>query len=240
MQSLINLRDGGPVDHLAVCGPDTRQAAAEIEELTGVAPNLGEPEPGQYYWSASLSLGHGRFLEILGPNPAYRGFNPLIETIRRFDKLRPVFWYVGTSAFEGFSAKSKKLGAPVERIQRVSYTYEATGAHIDYTRGVVGPGFRSARPCVIQWNERPEPVEQEQLLNLRALRLTDPGAKRLQILFKELGINQPVEEGAAHIAVDLDTPKGPITIEGPGLALEGLGGAAQLFRLYLRYLLPFA
>ncbi|MEM6592115.1 MAG: VOC family protein [Cyanobacteria bacterium P01_H01_bin.119] len=239
MQPLINLRGGGPVDHLAICGPDTRQAAAEVEALTGIAPHLGEPEPGQFYWSASLSLGHRRFLEILGPNPAYRGFNPLTETVRRFDRLRPVFWYVGTDDFEGFSARSKALGAPVERIQRVSYTYEATGDLIDYTRGVVGPGFRSARPCVIQWDKRPERVEPEQRLELRALRLTDPGAERLRNLFKALGIEQPVETGAAHIAVDLDTPKGPITFEGPGIALEGLSGAARLLSLYAKYLLPF-
>ena len=232
-QPLIKLRAGKPIDHIALCGSDTRQAAKHVETITGVTPQLPDPKPEQFYWSALVSLGAGRFLEILGPNPDYRGFNPLIETVRRFDRVRPVFWYVGTDDFEAFSEASKKAGAPVEKVQRVKY--EGASVKYDYTNGIVGPGFRSARPCVIQWRERPSYVGEEEMLKLRALRLSDPNAERLGKLFDSLGIDQQVDTGPATIAVDLDTPNGPVTFEGPGFSFEGFGGLWQLVKLYLRY-----
>ena len=232
-QARIKLRAGRPIDHIALCGSDTRQAAKYVETITGVTPQLPDPKPGQFYWSAIVSLGEGRFLEILGPNPEYRGFNPLIETVRRFDSIRPVFWYVGTDDFEAFSNASKKAGAPVEKVRRV--TYESASVTFDYTSGIVGPGFRSARPCVIQWRKRPPYVGDEEVLKLRALRLFDPKADRLRRLFDTLGIDQQVDVGPAMIAVDLDTPNGPVTFEGPGFSVEGLGGLWRLIELYLRY-----
>ena len=232
-QPLIKLRAGRPIDHIAICGSDTRQAAKEVESITGVTPQLPDPKPGQFYWSAVVPLGAGRFLEILGPHPNYRGFNPLIETVRRFDRVRPVFWYVATDDFEAFSDASKKAGGPVEKVQRVKY--ESPSVKFDYTNGVVGPGFRSARPCVIQWRERPSYVGEEEMLTLRALRLSDPNADRLRTLFDSLGIDQQVDTGPATIAVDLDTPKGPVTFEGPGFSFEGVGRFARLMGLYIRY-----
>ncbi|MEM9730463.1 MAG: VOC family protein, partial [Myxococcota bacterium] len=229
----IEIREGSPIDHLALCGPDTRDAVARMAELTGVTAELRDPEPDQYYWSATIPLGQSRFLEILGPNPEFRGFNPFIETVRQFDGLRPVFWYVGTRDFEAFRVASKRAGAPVERIETV--TLDRDGERFDYTRGILGPGFKSARPCVIEWRERPPSVTADSQLRLTALRLADPDAASLRETFAALGIEQTVEQGPASLAVDLETPEGPITFEGPGLEFRGVGALVQMARLYVRH-----
>ena len=102
MKLVLN-RGGTPLDHVALGVPDTERGVAEISRLTGFTPTLTEPEPNQFYWSGALPLGSGRFLEILGPNPAFRGFNPFIEIVKRLDKPRPLFWYVATNDFGAFA-----------------------------------------------------------------------------------------------------------------------------------------
>ncbi|WP_299328854.1 VOC family protein [Parasphingopyxis sp.] len=231
---LIHVRDGSPLDHLALCCPDTRAGIAKVAEITGVTPELGDPEPGQFYWSGGIPLGQGRFLEILGPNPNFRGFNPFMETIRSFDELRPAFWYVGTRDFAAFREAAKAAGAPVQRIETIRY--ERDGNRVDYQRGILGPGFKGTRPCVIQWNQRPPQMNAPAALTLRSLRLSDPDAVELRSLFATLGIDQPVAQGPAHIAIDLDTPNGPVSFEGPALAFEGIGAMAKMASLYLRHL----
>ena len=75
--SPIHIRSHGlPVDHMALAVSDTVAGAAHVEERTGVAPVLHDPEPGQWYRSASLAIGPDSNLEIIGPNPEHHGLHP--------------------------------------------------------------------------------------------------------------------------------------------------------------------
>ena len=75
--SPIHIRSHGfPVDHVALAVSDTVAGAAHVEERTGVAPVLHDPEPGQWYRSASLAIGPDSNLEIIDPNPEHRGLHP--------------------------------------------------------------------------------------------------------------------------------------------------------------------
>ncbi|MEM9575077.1 MAG: VOC family protein [Pseudomonadota bacterium] len=233
--TLLIDRGGTPIDHVAIGVPDTQRGVEEIARRLGFEPVLTEPEPDQFYWSGSLPLGFGRFLEILGPNPAYRGFNPFIEIVKRLDQPRPLFWYVATNDFGAFELASKAAGASVERVQTVKH--EIRGVPTDYTRGIIGPGFLSVCPNVIQWRSRYAPLHEGDGPNLLGIELSHPEADRLNLVFKTLGIEQKVIKGPHQIKIQLDTPNGEVEFSGPGLELRGANAIFKIVDLYLRWLL---
>ncbi|MEO1044568.1 MAG: VOC family protein [Pseudomonadota bacterium] len=227
-------RGGTPLDHIAIGVPDTERGVEELGEVLGYKPVLTKPEPDQFYWSGSLPLGAGRFLEILGPNPEYRKFNPFIEIVRRLEQPQPLFWYVATDNFARFEAAAKAAGAPVERVQTVSH--EVHGTITDYTRGIIGPGFLSVSPNVIEWRSRFAALTEGDGPEFVSLELAHPEADRLNSAFKVLGINQHVSKGPHRIGLNLNTPKGPVSFAGDGLELRGVTAMARMAGLYFRWL----
>lgn len=193
-----------------------------IEQLTGCKSCIDEPEPGQWYWSASLRIGRLCFLEILGPNRKFKGLNPLKEMLRDVEKPEPIFWYVSTDDFNAFKIRSEKYNAPFERIERIKF--EREGKEVDYTRGVIGPGFISQRPNVIQWQSRPKcwhakhkNIDMQNTCTLKALKLKSPKSKELANLFHSLGIEMEVDHGNSEVTIEIYSPKGTIFITGKGV-----------------------
>ena len=107
-----------------------------------------------------------------------------------------------------------------------------------YSRGILGPGFRSARPCVVHWAERPDRPEMRNPVCTAtgfAVRCPDPAP--LNKVFEALGLTLRATEGEQQLTLELDTPKGPVTFSGPGLTFEGFGAILAIARLRVRHLL---
>ncbi|MEM6266271.1 MAG: VOC family protein, partial [Pseudomonadota bacterium] len=190
-----------------------------IADLFGIEPRVGEkPEPEQFYWSGVVPLGHGRFLEILGPNPDWQGSHPMIDVIRHFDEPQPLFWYVATQSIAEFASSANALGAPLEMQQ--TFHHEREGVSVSYTNAVIGPGFRSTRPCVIEWHSRSEWMDDAPQVTLDRFELVSPIASQLNTLFRELGIRQEVKEGPEAMTLVLGTPKGEVEFSAPGFVVE--------------------
>jgi len=206
-----------------------------IRSLTGAEPYVTDPEPGQWYWSGALALGPDCFLEILGPNPEHDGFHPIKELILGYREPRLLFWYIATDDFDAFRGRLEASGAPMERIETVDFEREGSRSH--YKRGIIGPGFETQRPCVIEWRERTTREEVDQRCRLEALRLHHPDAAKINRVFQNIGIKQTVEEGDSWIALDIATPKGRVTFENPGESFAGASAMLRTARLYLRHLL---
>ncbi|MEM1191688.1 MAG: VOC family protein [Pseudomonadota bacterium] len=233
--SLVIDRGGTSLDHIALCVPDTRKGVAEVAELTGFKPTLRDPNPDTFYWSGALPLGHDRFLEVLGPNPLYRSFNPFIETVKRLDRPRPLFWYVATGDFVAFEKAAADAGAPVERVVEQEARYE--DLHISFKRGIIGPGFLSVCPNVIEWRARTSLLSEQPGPVYQGLDLWHPEADRLNSVFSTLGIEQKVQAGEHYMKLRLGTPKGDVSFEGEGLQIRGAGMWLQFAALYARWLL---
>ena len=227
---------GLAVDHIALAVPDMPKAIRDIHALTGAEPHFADPEPGQWYWSGALGLGKDSFLEILGPNPSHGGFHPLKALISGYDNPQVLFWYIATGDFDGLVSRLKSIRTPVERIETVRFQRDGKESH--YKRGIIGPGFLSQRPCVIEWRQRVEhPWQQDAAgCQLKGLQLRHPKAPRLNELFAALGINLTVAPGPSWIAVELETPKGTVKFENEGTELSGLAGYLRMARLYLQHL----
>ena len=153
MKSIIEKKGRFEFDHVVLGVRDTKMGVEYFSSETGLEAVITDPEDGQWYWSAVLSLPDGAMLEVLGPNPAYRQFHVFKEILKKYETPAPIFWYIGTRDFDQLCLVAKAAGSPVERIERLDY--EGPQGRCAYTRGVVGPGFRTTRPCVVQWTERP-------------------------------------------------------------------------------------
>ena len=236
-ESSVLIRSHGlPVDHVALAVPDMQGAVREIHALTGAEPRFADPEPGQWYWSGALGLGTDSFLEILGPNPGHAGFHPLKALISGYRRPQVLFWYLATDDFDGLAGKVKESGSPVERIETVRFERDGRESH--YKRGIIGPGFISQRPCVIEWRQRVEGLWQADgaACRLKRLELRHPHADSMNALFATLGVDLAVLAGPSWIGLELETPNGPVRFENEGTELAGLSGYWRMARLYVQHL----
>ncbi|MEM1171307.1 MAG: VOC family protein [Cyanobacteria bacterium P01_H01_bin.35] len=234
MNSIINFDNGHCVDHIAVGVKDTEEGVEWITELTGVKPSLVEPEPDQWYWSAALNLGKNCFLEIIGPNQNHKGFQPIKQMLKDFEVPSLFFWYIGTHNFELAKSIIEKYDFRLERIEDISYKRDDD--IIDYKRAIIGRGFNSERPCIIQWNSRPKRLDAVKECSFKSLALSFPNPKNLNDLFSELQIDLQVKEGDAQMILTFDSPKGEIVLKGGGFEFSGLRAIPKMARLYTKYL----
>lgn len=234
MGDLVIKRGPTEFDHVVLATRDTRLGAGWLADLTGADPVVTEPEPGEWYWSAALPLQHGAMLEMLGPNPDHRGFHPLKATLSRYTTPEPLFWHLATADFDRFLAQAAKLGAPVERIEHLDN--DSPNGRRTYSRGILGPGFRTVRPCVIEWKARPDrPGMSDPVCRATRFELRTPDAAKLNTIFEGLDLSLRAEQGPQFIALQLDTLKGEVTFEGQGVVFEGIGALAKFLRLRLAH-----
>ena len=58
-----------PLDHFVVAVPDVRAASRAVADALGIEPAFGGAHPDHGTCNALLSLGEGRYLELIGPDP---------------------------------------------------------------------------------------------------------------------------------------------------------------------------
>ena len=235
MKSIIEKKGRFEFDHVVLGVRDTKMGVEYFSSETGLEAVITEPEDGQWYWSAILLLPDGAMLEVLGPNPAYRRFHIFKEILKKYETPAPIFWYIGTRDFDQLCLVAKAAGSPVERTERLDY--EGPHGRCAYTRGVVGPGFRTTRPCVVQWIERPNLTEIHAQPPCRVVdfSLTSPRASGLNRTLEAFGLDLRATEGPECLSIRLFTPKGEISFSGSGLVLEGFKALSQYVKLRLLY-----
>ncbi|MEM9168486.1 MAG: VOC family protein [Pseudomonadota bacterium] len=208
---------GFQVDHIGLAVPDTQEGVRYVEDKTGVAPVLTARDPGEFYWSGALGIGADSFLEIIGPNPDHRGVQPFKSVLAGLREPVLMFWYVATDDFNAFAKRVKDAGARLDQIVDVDPGDNVNGA--DYTRAIIGPGFVSQRPSVIEWRNRSVEQTAESSCTLTAFSMSLPDPSEINALFRTLGINVAVGDGPSRMAMTLDTPKGDVEFTNNGYEL---------------------
>jgi len=235
MSAIVLRRGETEFDHVVLGTFDTRAGADWLSDQTGAKVTVTEPEPGQWYHSAVLPLKQGSFVEVLGPNPAHKGFHPIKQLLSGYDTPRPLFWHLATDDFDGFCARLDAAGAQADRIEELDS--EGASGRRAYKRAIVGPGFRTVRPCFIQWIARPDRTGVEApVCSAVAFSVRDREPEKLNRIFEALGLALRATQGPQTLSVDLDTPKGKVVLSGDGQSFEGAGAMLLMGKLYLRYL----
>ena len=200
------------IDHVILGDSDLQRGVDALEQRTGVRAAYGGAHPGRGTHNALLSLGAGRYLEIMAPDPQQQVSSPMIQELRALESLTPVGWAVAVGDVERVRGDLEGRGL------RLSPTQPGSRARPDGTRlewatfGVLAPDHPLA-PFFIHWaagTAHPSATSPAGC-TLESLRLEDPNPADLQAIVDPLGLAVPVTEGAqSRIGMALSCPRGRI------------------------------
>jgi Glyoxalase-like domain len=203
------------VDHLVYATPDLNRGVAEIEKLLGVRATPGGQHPGRGTRNALITLGPATYLEIIAPDPE----QPPPKTPRPFgiDGLkasRLVAWAAKGVDLERLRDEAVRKGARLGQVKSgsrrrpdgVLLSWRYTDPQTVLADGLV--------PFFIDWGQSPHPAQTAaQGASLIALRAEHPDAQQVQHLLRKLGLELPVQPGAAPALVAIiDSPRGRVEL----------------------------
>jgi hypothetical protein len=228
---VIAKEHGYPLDHIGLAVHDLDLGVRYVQDLMGVEPRVHPPDAANAYQNATFRISNDSFFEVIAPNNNYRGFHPFKSVLKSFIEPTLFFWLVAVDDFDSFRREAKGFGVKMENVVEVKEVDTSLfSAHI---RGQMGPGFFSLRPSVIEWRSEIVELNGPVQCSLKRFRLYDPGSEALNQLFENLGINIKVENGDSKMLIELETPKGIVTLESAAYQL----GLLKMLSLSLRDLL---
>lgn len=203
------------VDHLVYATPDVQQGVERVERLLGVRATPGGQHPGRGTRNALLSLGPGRYLEIIGPDPEQP--SPVQARPFGIDDLkepRLVTWAAKGQQLEQLASDAGRRGVTLGEVISGSRR-RADGVLLSwrYTdpRTIVADGIV---PFFIDWGSTPHPASTATPgASLIALRAEHPDAKQIQRTLSRLGLNLRVEPGPrSALIATISTPRGRVEL----------------------------
>lgn len=218
----MNPSDSLPIDHVILGIDSLDRGISLVEQATGVRPVFGGAHPGRGTRNALLSLGDGRYLELIAPNPS--------DTTARARQAPSIYArdFAGDRAPTPYGWAIHVPDADAERARLVGRGLSA---------GEVAPGSR-ARPdgSVLHWKTLdpwgPAAASHGDVLpfviawgagsahpamttpagcTLAALTIVSPHPDSVRALFDRAGWPVALRAGAReHLEVVLDCPKGRV------------------------------
>ncbi len=196
-----------PVDHLVYAVPDLMAGVAEFARQSEIEPVPGGRHLGQGTANYLVGLGHGRYLEIIGPDPD----SDVPPSLFGLDIERParlVTWAVRTTAIDRAVASARALGYDPGAATDLS---RQAGTTLLRWRLTAAAGIR---PFLIDWGSSPHPstsgLPAVELLEF-TVSADDPRSVRAQLAALESTV--PVEQADRDgLRARLGTPAGPITL----------------------------
>jgi len=110
----VSVRDATDAfDHVLLGAPDLDVGIRWVEERTGVRAKFGGNHPGGGTCNALLSLGTGRYLEIIAPDPAQANV-PDVRKLRELSSPSIIQWAIHTEDIA--AAKSTVEAAGIKTV----------------------------------------------------------------------------------------------------------------------------
>ena len=192
------------LDHLVVAIRSLPEGIAEFERLTGITAGVGGSHPDRGTENALVSLGPGRYLEIMAPQAGAR-LAGRDEAMHGLEHLRIIDWAVSVSDVDAAIAVVRRAGLAT-RPPRPGSRVTPSGEVLQWT--VFGLADRSlpAAPFFIHW----EPGTNHPSTTapggctLAQLTILDPSPERLTGVLAALGVEGVTcATGAARIEARL-------------------------------------
>jgi hypothetical protein len=198
------------IDHLILGVDDLEKGMAEFAAKTGVKPVKGGVHPGQGTQNALVSLGSGRYIEIMAPS-----HEPGTTTDARtmFATLTPMGWALHTDNVGSVVATLRGAAFKVSDVEPGA-RLRPDGRKLNWqTAGVSGAGLEDA-PFFIQWGAgTPHPSSDSPGgCSLETVTMTQPDPGPLARFFRAVKLDVAVAKGAARkMTVALTCPAGKVT-----------------------------
>ena len=203
------------LDHILLGSDDLQRGIAFVAEHTGVRAAFGGVHPGRGTENALLSLGEGRYLEIIAPDPAQPDVNnALAPELRSLKEPRLVGWAAHPGDLSGFAEKLRAAGirfkgpTPGSRKRPDGRLLEwKTLGLVDDASGLL--------PFFIEWgSDSPHPSsDAPQGCTLVKFAAETPDRNRLAATLKLLALNLPLEKGQQpRLLATITGPKGELRV----------------------------
>lgn len=201
------------IDHVILGVNDLDRGIREFESRTGVVPKRGGEHPGRGTQNALVTLGTGRYLEILAPASSQ------VTTAARQSALGHA-----QLTLVGWALHTRAIGATVEALRKGGFEVQGPvpgsrrapdGAVLAWQSASVDP--LGLTPFFIEWStDTPHPSSTAPAgCSLVGMELTEPTPQRLQLLFTAVGFAGTISAGMrAAMKVTLDCPRGRVEFEG--------------------------
>ncbi len=196
------------IDHVILAIGRLEAGIDEFTRLTGVTPQRGGRHPGRGTENALVSLGDGRYLEILAPVMPAQASEPMAALTR----LTPFGW-----ALHGVD-----LGPLLARLQAAGFNTvgptpgsrrRPDGSVLEWQSGeVTGPGLDDA-PFFITWAVgAPHPsATAPGGCRLIGWTVTDPQPAQLERFFATVGYKATVQTGQQALRLTIECPRGRVS-----------------------------
>jgi hypothetical protein len=195
------------IDHVILAIDRLETGIDEFARLTGVTAARGGEHPGRGTQNALVSLGSGRYLEIMAPLPS--AAKPASIP---FTRLTPAGWALHASDLAPVVARLKAAGFEVVGPTPGSRR-RPDGSMLQWqTAGAGGLGLELA-PFFIEWAAgTPHPSTTSPAgCRLEGVELAEPEPAQLQRLFDAVGFRAALRAGERSMRLTLDCPKGPVS-----------------------------
>jgi len=205
---------GVDLDHVILGIADLDRGVERFAALTGVVPARGGEHPGRGTQNALVSLGEGRYLEILAPSTSPSETAGDMRT--RHTELTPAGWALHTRALNDLVNRLRAAGITTEEPTHGSRRTPDGTLLAWRTAAVVGPGLELA-PFFIEWAEgsaHPSTTSPEGC-RLISLNLTQPDPVQLTRFFAAAGYAASVRAGSTPaMQLVLECRHGRVTFSG--------------------------
>ncbi len=197
------------IDHLILGVDDLDRGMTEFATRTGVKPIKGGVHPGRGTQNALVSLGGGRYIELIAPShePGTTG-GPMTA----FAVLTPAGWALHTDDVRTIVTTLRGAAFKVSDVHPGART-RPDGAKLSWqTAEVDGAGLESA-PFFIQWGAgTPHPsTDAPTGCTLASVRMAQPDPAPLARFFRAVKLDVPVAKGASRrMSIALVCPSGKV------------------------------
>jgi len=201
------------LDHIVVGTRNLDDGIAAFERLTGITAAKGGQHPDRGTENALVSLGSGRYLELIAPGKDAASTADL-EAMRSLERLTIIEWAVGVSDMEAARQAITACGAalgPDAAGSRVS----TSGATLEWSTARLTAPEIAMKPFFIQWKpSTPHPsTTSPSGCTLSAMEVHDPAATDLSRALNAIRVSGvSIRRGDAQIRATLKCQGKAITL----------------------------
>jgi hypothetical protein len=175
-------------DHLVVAVRSLPEGIAEFEQLTGIKAAVGGKHPGRGTENALVSLGEGRYLEIIAPQAGAK-LAARDEGMRALEHLRIIGWAVSVSDVEEGIKALRGAGVAIQLPQPGSRV-TPSGERLEWSTFGLADQSLTVAPFFIHWSpatKHPSTTAPGGC-TLGELKVQDPASERLAAALGALGV----------------------------------------------------
>lgn len=204
------------IDHVIVGVADLDRGMDQFEQLTGVRPVIGGESPGRSVRNALVSLGNGRYLELIAPR---RDAPPSadIDVLRGLADVTPLRWVVSTSHPEVTVRHLRQLGYGVSDSLPGS-RLKPDGTTLKWVRFRITKPELAQAPALIRWassSVHPS-IDSPGGCELTDLTLVVSSRAPYRRLLRALPVGVGIRRGGRpRLELTLSSPKGTVRLGAP-------------------------